>query len=79
MYPGKLDLVEIRHKRKIPKGQKLKSVPTASKQTKTEASFVAKCTWKRTDANENNFSLKKQTRKNSGRLCRTQKMAEVLH
>lgn len=54
-------------------------MPTASKQTKTEASFVAKFTWKRTDANENNFSLKKQKRKNSGRVCGTQKMAEVLH
>lgn len=38
------------------KGQNLKSVPTVSKQTKTEAGFVAKCAWKRTDANENNFS-----------------------
>lgn len=42
-----------------PKWHTLKSVPIRE-QTKREESFVVKCTWKRTDANENNFSLNKQ-------------------
>lgn len=45
-------------RKKTSKGQKLKSGPTESKQTKTDASFVAKRTCKTTDVNEN-FSLKK--------------------
>lgn len=50
--------MEITAEKKTPKMTEVK-IGTKSNQANKDRSFVAKCTWKRTDVNENNFSFKK--------------------